>query len=143
MNLEYIDQLIEKMDKASLTELSYKDKDIDISLKREPKITTQVAQPVSKTEVTPVEKETINDTEIPVGKTIKAPMVGTFYQSPSPEADPYIQVGDKIENDTIVCILEAMKLFNEIEAEVSGEIVDILVEDGEMVEYNQPLFRVK
>lgn len=143
MNLEYIDELIEKMDKASLTELSYKDKDIDISLKREPKITTQVAQPVSKTEVTPVEKETINDTEIPEGKTIKAPMVGTFYQSPSPEADPYIQVGDKIENDTIVCILEAMKLFNEIEAEVSGEIVDILVEDGEMVEYNQPLFRVK
>lgn len=143
MNLEYIDQLIEKMDKASLTELSYKDKDIDISLKREPKITTQVAQPVSKTEVTPVEKETISDTEVPEGKTIKAPMVGTFYQSPSPEADPYIQVGDKIENDTIVCILEAMKLFNEIEAEVSGEIVDILVEDGEMVEYNQPLFRVK
>ncbi|CAM3412907.1 acetyl-CoA carboxylase biotin carboxyl carrier protein [Nosocomiicoccus ampullae] len=143
MNLEYIDQLIEKMDKASLTELSYKDKVIDISLKREPKITTQVAQPVSKTEVTPVEKETISDTEVPEGKTIKAPMVGTFYQSPSPEADPYIQVGDKIENDTIVCILEAMKLFNEIEAEVSGEIVDILVEDGEMVEYNQPLFRVK
>ncbi|QYA49238.1 acetyl-CoA carboxylase biotin carboxyl carrier protein [Nosocomiicoccus ampullae] len=143
MNLEYIDQLIEKMNKASLTELSYKDKDIDISLKREPKITTQVAQPVSKTEVTPVEKETISDTEVPEGKTIKAPMVGTFYQSPSPEADPYIQVGDKIENDTIVCILEAMKLFNEIEAEVSGEIVDILVEDGEMVEYNQPLFRVK
>lgn len=143
MNLEYIDELIEKMDKASLTELSYKDKDIDISLKREPKITTQVAQPVSKTEVTPVEKETISDTEVPEGKTIKAPMVGTFYQSPSPEADPYIQVGDKIENDTIVCILEAMKLFNEIEAEVSGEIVDILVEDGEMVEYNQPLFRVK
>lgn len=143
MNLEYIDQLIEKMDKASLTELSYKDKDIDISLKREPKITTQVDQPVSKTEVTPVEKKAINDTEIPGGNTIKAPMVGTFYQSPSPEADPYIQIGDKIENDTIVCILEAMKLFNEIEAEVSGEIVEILVEDGEMVEYNQPLFRVK
>lgn len=143
MNLEYIDQLIEKMDKASLTELSYKDKDIDISLKREPQITTQVAQPVSNTEVTPVEKEGINNTEVPEGKTIKAPMVGTFYQSPSPEADPYIQVGDKVENDSIVCILEAMKLFNEIEAEVSGEIVEILVEDGEMVEYNQPLFRVK
>lgn len=143
MNLEYIDQLIEKMDKASLTELSYKDKDIDISLKREPQITTQVAQPVSNTEVTPVEKEAINNTEVPEGKTIKAPMVGTFYQSPSPEADPYIQVGDKVENDSIVCILEAMKLFNEIEAEVSGEIVEILVEDGEMVEYNQPLFRVK
>src|SRR5699024_5125309 len=121
MNLEYIDQLIEKMDKASLTELSYKDKDIDISLKREPQITTEVAQPVPNTKVTPVEKGAIKKTEVRDGKTIKAPMLGTFYQSPSPEADPYIQVGDKVENDSIVCILEAMKLFNEIEAEVSGE----------------------
>src|SRR5699024_2542441 len=117
MNLEYIDQLIEKMDKASLTELSYKDKDIDIRLKREPQITTEVAQPVSNTKGTPVEKEAINNTEVPECKTIKAPMVGTLYQDPSPEGDPYLQVGDKVENDTIVCILEAMKLFNEIEAE--------------------------
>lgn len=75
--------------------------------------------------------------------TINAPMVGTFYKSPSPEADPYVKVGDKVNNDSIVCILEAMKLFNEIQAEVSGEIVEILVEDGQMVEYGQPLFKVK
>ena len=74
--------------------------------------------------------------------TINAPMVGTFYKSPSPEEDAYVQVGDKVSNDSTVCILEAMKLFNEIQAETS-EIVEILVEDGQMVEYGQPLFKVK
>ncbi|PMS28862.1 acetyl-CoA carboxylase, biotin carboxyl carrier protein, partial [Trinickia symbiotica] len=66
-----------------------------------------------------------------------------FYKSPSPEADPYVKVGDKVKNDSIVCILEAMKLFNEIQAEVSGEIIEILAEDGQLVEYGQPLFKVK
>ena len=74
---------------------------------------------------------------------ITSPMVGTFYVSSSPEEDPYIKIGDKVKNDTIVCIVEAMKLFNEIEAEVSGEIVEILVENGQLVEYGQPLFLVK
>ena len=70
-------------------------------------------------------------------------MVGTFYQAPSPESDPYVKVGTHIEPDTIVCIVEAMKLFNEIEADVEGEIVEVLVEDGQLVEYGQPLFLVK
>ncbi|MCM3637442.1 acetyl-CoA carboxylase biotin carboxyl carrier protein [Sporosarcina luteola] len=74
---------------------------------------------------------------------ITSPMVGTFYKSSSPEADPYVQTGDSVKSDSIVCIVEAMKLFNEIEAEVSGEIVEILVEDGQLVEYGQPLFLVK
>ncbi|RIL83589.1 acetyl-CoA carboxylase biotin carboxyl carrier protein, partial [Staphylococcus cohnii] len=76
-------------------------------------------------------------------KTINAPMVGTFYKSPSPEESPYVQVGDSVSNESTVCILEAMKLFNEIQAEVKGEITEILVEDGQMVEYGQPLFKVK
>ncbi len=70
-------------------------------------------------------------------------MVGTFYQSPSPDADVFVKVGDKVGEETVVCIVEAMKLFNEIEAEVTGEIVEILVKDGELVEYGQPLFLVK
>jgi len=72
-----------------------------------------------------------------------SPMVGTFYQSPSPDLPAYVKVGDKVGNETIVCIVEAMKLFNEIEAEVQGEIVEVLVKDGELVEYGQPLFLVK
>ncbi len=74
---------------------------------------------------------------------VVSPMVGTFYSAPSPEDDPYVTVGTKVEPQSIVCIVEAMKLFNEIEAEVSGEIVEILVQNGELVEYGQPLFRVK
>ncbi|RLQ98275.1 acetyl-CoA carboxylase biotin carboxyl carrier protein [Falsibacillus albus] len=74
---------------------------------------------------------------------ITSPMVGTFYASPSPDADLYVKTGSRVGEDTVVCIVEAMKLFNEIEAEVNGEIVEILVKDGQLVEYGQPLFLVK
>src|SRR5699024_393172 len=68
---------------------------------------------------------------------IDSPMVGTFYASPSPDADAYVSVGDKVKADSIVCIVEAMKLFNEIEADHEGEIVEVLAEDGQLVEYGQ------
>ncbi|MGM9932189.1 acetyl-CoA carboxylase biotin carboxyl carrier protein [Pradoshia sp.] len=74
---------------------------------------------------------------------ITSPMVGTFYKASSPDDDPFVKVGDRVGNESVVCIVEAMKLFNEIEAEVSGEIKEILVEDGQLVEYGQPLFLVK
>jgi len=74
---------------------------------------------------------------------ITSPMVGTFYASPSPDAAKYVNVGEKVNADTVVCIVEAMKLFNEIEAEVSGEVVEVLVENGQLVEYGQPLFLVR
>jgi acetyl-CoA carboxylase biotin carboxyl carrier protein len=74
---------------------------------------------------------------------IVSPMVGTFYRSPEPGAPAYVQPGDKVTPNKVVCIVEAMKLFNEIEAEVTGEIVKVLVEDGQLVEYGQPLFLVK
>ena len=74
---------------------------------------------------------------------IVSPMVGTFYRAPSPDASPFVNVGDRITDKTVVCILEAMKLMNPLEAEVKGEIVDILVENGQLVEFGQPLFLVK
>jgi len=74
---------------------------------------------------------------------IVSPMVGTFYRSPEPGASVYVQPGDHVVPNKVVCIVEAMKLFNEIEAEVTGEIVKVLVEDGQLVEYGQPLFLVK
>ncbi|CAM3423806.1 acetyl-CoA carboxylase biotin carboxyl carrier protein [Hydrogenibacillus schlegelii] len=74
---------------------------------------------------------------------ITAPMVGTFYEAPSPGAPPFVKVGDRVEPGTVVCIIEAMKLFNEIEAEVSGTIVEVLVQNGTLVEYGQPLFKVR
>ena len=74
---------------------------------------------------------------------ITSPMVGTFYSSSSPDTPPYVSVGDRVSKDSIVCIVEAMKLFNEIDADVEGEIVEILVNNGQLVEYGQPLFLVK
>ncbi|MFP7296343.1 acetyl-CoA carboxylase biotin carboxyl carrier protein [Neobacillus niacini] len=74
---------------------------------------------------------------------IVSPMVGTFYKAPAADCAPFVKVGDKVEKSTVVCILEAMKLFNEIEAEIDGEIVEVLVENGQLVEYGQTLFLVK
>ena len=79
----------------------------------------------------------------PVGTPIVSPMVGTFYRAPSPDAEPFVSVGTKIEVDSRLCIIEAMKVMNEIKAEVAGEILEILVENGEPVEFGQPLFLVK
>lgn len=75
--------------------------------------------------------------------TIKSPIVGTFYRAPSRESEPFIKVGDHVDSDTVVCIVEAMKLMNEIQAEVNGQVVKIFVENGEPVEYGQPLFGIR
>lgn len=144
MNLEQVDSLIEKMERASLTEISYKDKDVDIKLKRE---LTPAAAPASQT----VQTQSAPAAQAPAkeaqpedeGLVVRAPMVGTFYKAPSPEAEAYVKVGDTVSSTSVVCILEAMKLFNEIQAEVSGEVTEILVDDGDMVEYNQPLFKLR
>lgn len=74
---------------------------------------------------------------------IKSPIVGTLYRAPAPDADPYVQVGDTVSEGTVLCIVEAMKLMNEIESDVSGKIIKILVENGKPVEYNQPLFLIQ
>lgn len=77
------------------------------------------------------------------GKTIDAPIVGVFYVAPSPDSDPYVSVGKKVKKGDTVCIIEAMKCMNEIQAEEDGEIVEVLAKDGELVEYGQPLFKIK
>ena len=77
------------------------------------------------------------------GTEITSPMVGTFYRSPSPDASPFVEVGDRVSRETVVCIVEAMKVMNEIKAELEGEILEILVQNGEPVEFGQPLFLVR
>jgi acetyl-CoA carboxylase biotin carboxyl carrier protein len=74
---------------------------------------------------------------------IKSPIVGTFYRAPSPNSEPFVRIGDHVEQDSVVCIIEAMKLMNEIQAEMTGEVVKIFVENGQPVEYGQPLFGIK
>ncbi|MDU0463450.1 acetyl-CoA carboxylase biotin carboxyl carrier protein [Staphylococcus ureilyticus] len=157
MNFKEIKELIEILDQSSLTEINIEDKGNIVNLKKEKEteiITPQVSQQpmqqiapqqpaVSNQLDTQNSDDTSSTQENDNLKTINAPMVGTFYKSPSPEESPYVQIGDSVSNESTVCILEAMKLFNEIQAEVTGEITEILVEDGQMVEYGQPLFKVK
>ncbi|ASE36144.1 acetyl-CoA carboxylase biotin carboxyl carrier protein [Staphylococcus pettenkoferi] len=157
MNFKEIKELIDILDQSSLTEINIEDKTNVVNLKKEketeiitPQISSQqpVQQYAAPSEAPAQAAPSAQDSEASAqadddAQTITAPMVGTFYKSPSPEENPYVQVGDKVSNDTTVCILEAMKLFNEIQAEISGEITEILVEDGQMVEYGQPLFKVK
>lgn len=109
--------------------------------KEEPKAEPKVEVKQEEKAAAPAEKSSKLDD--PTLYKITSPMVGTFYRAPSPDSPPYVQVGDKVEPDTVVCIVEAMKLFNEIEAEVKGEIVEILVENEQLVEFGQPLFLVK
>ncbi|EGQ1720232.1 acetyl-CoA carboxylase biotin carboxyl carrier protein [Staphylococcus pseudintermedius] len=153
MNFKEIKELINILDNSNLTEISIEDKGTTINLKKEKEIVTQqisapqqmvaptvTAEPVQVNAASVDTRTTEADASL---KTITAPMVGTFYKSPSPEESAYVQIGDQVTPDTTVCILEAMKLFNEIQAELAGEIVEILVEDGQMVEYGQALFKVK
>ena len=95
------------------------------------------AAPTASTEPAPAEKTDDGLHEV------LSPMVGTFYRSPSPEADPFVSEGDRIESGQTVCIIEAMKIMNEIPADVQGEVVEILVGDGQPVEYNQALFKIR
>lgn len=90
-----------------------------------------------------VEQPKLVDASDPTLFKIVSPMVGNFYRASGEDADPYVNRGDKVQKSTVVCIIEAMKLFNEIEAEVNGEIVDVLVENGQLVEHGQPLFLVR
>ena len=100
--------------------------------------------------VTVPDKATVSDNKNEVKKeetieykVVKSPMVGTFYSKSSPNAKPYVEVGSKVKKGDILCIVEAMKLMNEIESEFDGEIAEICVEDGEMVDYGKPLFKLK
>jgi len=100
----------------------------------------QTAQPNTESQSETISTETAADENLHV---IPSPIVGTFYRSPAPDKEPYVKEGSNVSPDTIVCIIEAMKLMNEIEAEVSGEVVKIYVENGQSVEYGQPLFAIK
>ena len=99
---------------------------------------SQVAQQQENIDPPAIDKEEKSDNYI----TIKAPIIGTFYRRSSPEKDPFVNVGDKVEQGQVLCIIEAMKLFNEIESELTGTIVKVLVEDMSPVEYDQPLFLI-
>jgi len=159
-------EIIKLVDASSIEEFVYENDGAKIKLKKSNGVVTEVvtpkkevvaevvqavAQPVAQPTPEPVQVATTVPAEAPKSTSnsneslhkITSPMVGTFYQAPSPDSPAYVKVGDKVTDESIVCIVEAMKLFNEIEAEIKGEIVEVLVKDGQLVEYGQPLFLVK
>lgn len=149
------------VNKSNIGELTIEQKDFRVTIKqKEEKITqlmsapmqsaplyTTVPQPAtsSQQQVTGAAGEKSKTTDVPAGNfvTIKSPMIGTFYRKPSPDKPNFIEVGSEVNPGKVVCIIEAMKLFNEIESEVKGKIVKVLVEDASPVEYDQPLFLVE
>ncbi len=145
-DIEYIEQLAKVLSNASLTEISLEDGDQAITLRKEiitgaPVITTTAAQPAPA--AAPVAQPAAAKEEVKRGKPLTSPMVGTFYKSPSPDAKPFVEVGQTVKEGDVVCIVEAMKLMNEIESEFSGKIVEICVEDGQPVEFGQVLMYIE
>ncbi|WP_445490518.1 acetyl-CoA carboxylase biotin carboxyl carrier protein [Niallia sp. 03133] len=154
--LQEIKELIKLIDESNINDFSYEQDGAKIEIKKSYGEVVMTS-PVQSTSI-PMQAPSQKTAE-PVGESaaqeeatapsnenlhkITSPMVGTFYASSSPDTDAYVKVGDKVNKDSVVCIVEAMKLFNEITAEVDGEIVEILVKDGELVEYGEPLFIVK
>lgn len=148
MDLQQIEELIEILKETEVSELKIEEDDIKIDIKRGFNNNVVKNQPVVNTQVSNESEEKnrqskSNEAENKDREEIVAPMVGTFYRSPSPEAEPFVEIGDTVESGDVVCILEAMKLMNEIEAETKCKILDVLVEDGEAIEYGQPLFEIE
>jgi len=149
MEYDKIKQLMEDMGNSKLTEIAIDFPDgTKISMKKEEKqvvveaVSTKEALKVENVEV---QEATLNKAEEKVleGNVVTSPMVGTFYIKPSPEATPYVEIGTDVKKGTDLCIVEAMKLMNEIESEYAGKISKILVEDGKAVEYGTPLFEIE
>ena len=161
MDFKQIQELIKMINKSNIGEVSIEEKGFKLTIKqKEEPVQQLIAAPLQTAPVAmataPVQaavqssaanaaEKPAKAAEAPAGNTvtIKSPMIGTFYRSPSPDKPSFANVGDEIEPGKVVCIIEAMKLFNEIESEVKGRIVKVLVEDASPVEYDQPLFLVE
>jgi acetyl-CoA carboxylase biotin carboxyl carrier protein len=160
LDLKQIQQIIELMKRSELTEFSVEEEGFKLKIRRGanglPVVSTGKGSsspfvPTDYNSVPPMPVPAPLPSSLPApavteepGITfVKSPMVGTFYRSPSPESKPFVDVGAKIEDNSLVCIIEAMKIMNEIQAETRGTVVEILVENGQPVEYGQRLFKLR
>ena len=144
-DIEYVEKLAKVLADNSLTEISLEDGEQAITLRKEvmgvtaaPVVAAAPASQQAQAVPAPAEAK-----EVKKGKPLTSPMVGTFYSAPSPDAEPFVKVGQTVKEGDVVCIVEAMKLMNEIEAEVSGKITEICVSDGQPVEFGQVLMYIE
>lgn len=157
MNLKEIQDLIKFISKSKVDEVSIERKDFKINIKRnmvqEVVASNPIAAPIVQKQVVIETPASVSTPQVETvaaqdavaapandGTPLKSPMIGTFYRRPSPDKPNFVEVGDMVEQGQVICIIEAMKLFNEIEADMSGKILKVLVDDSEPVEYDQPLF---
>lgn len=163
MDFKQIQELIKMVNKSQIGEVTIEQKDFRITIKQKEDNITQVVSQAMPAYTQPMQQMAATQQQVPQTSssntqenkgapsssdnanliTIKSPMIGTFYRKSSPDKPSFVEVGDEISVGKVVCIIEAMKLFNEIESEVSGKVVKILVEDSSPVEYDQPLFLVE
>jgi len=157
MDINLIKKLIKIVEQSEITEFSVQEGDLKIKISKNsysktqavfqqmPAVIPEITANVPVTSTTQEEPKLLEPKEEKKSNLheIRSPIVGTFYRAPAPDADPYVQVGDIVSPGTVLCIVEAMKLMNEIESDVSGKVVKILVENATPVEYNQPLFLIE
>lgn len=150
MDINLVKKLIKIVEQSEISKISIQEGDVKIKISKNSDSHAEVAftqnapmqQPVQAT-LPAIEKQPAEEAPQKNLHEIRSPIVGTFYRAPAPDADPYVKVGDEVSPGTVLCIVEAMKLMNEIESDVSGKIVKILVENATPVEYNQPLFLIE
>jgi acetyl-CoA carboxylase biotin carboxyl carrier protein len=155
MDFKQIQELVKMVNKSNISELSIEQDKFKITIKQkdneQPVYTVPAVAPVYQpipqaapaAQAAPVAEAPKAEAKADNLVTIKSPMIGTFYRSPGPDKPSFVNIGDEVSTGKVVCIIEAMKLFNEIESEVSGKIVKVLVDDASPVEYDQPLFLVE
>jgi len=155
MDYNLIKKLVKVVEQSEITEFSIQEGDLKIKISKngkQPIVNTMLSQPMVAQEnmSQPVQQQAVaapNATEVVSENSnlheVRSPIVGTFYRAPSPDSDAYVQVGDSVAEGSVLCIVEAMKLMNEIECDASGKIVKILVENATAIEYNQPLFLIE
>ena len=149
MDIRKIKKLIELLEESGIAELEIKEGEESVRISRQPIGYAQPMAAPAPLAASPQAVAVAAATPAPAaapaetGHQVKSPMVGTFYTSPSPDSPIYVQTGQDVSPDTVVCIVEAMKVMNEIKAEISGKVVEVLVENGKPVQFGQALFRVK
>ena len=157
MNIEEIRKIIDLMKSSDLSEFEIEEDSFKLRISRRKEdqtniLTTSLSPAFSAPHhgsPPPTPQETTggkisSESELePAGDFITSPMVGTFYLAPSPESPPFVEKGTEVNNESVVCIIEAMKVMNEIQAEMSGEILEVLIENGQSVEFGQPLFKIR
>lgn len=158
MDLKLVKKLLDLISESEVDEVSIEEGEFKIKVKKtsevsqpavqyqlpqQPQAPQQPAQPQAATPAESGEGDSEESESQPAGEVVKSPIVGTYYEAPSPDSDPFVKVGERIEAGETLCIVEAMKIMNEIEAEFSGVVQKILVDNGSPVEFDQPLFIIK